>query len=135
MIVEHFFRSPGLPKSWRKALVDTVAKRVSPDVRDIHTEFCFNILLKDGLSEPRAEILRWLLAETFQPEAFGASSFLQPNQGQIFEVGPRLRFSTAWSTNEPPTPPRDSGTDRPSTPSSEPSRAHTFESNGGSDSI
>ncbi|MCK5378261.1 MAG: phosphoribosylformylglycinamidine synthase, partial [Acidobacteria bacterium] len=99
MIVEHFFRSPGLPESWRRALAKTVATHVSPDVRDIRTEFCFNVLLKDGLNEPHADTLRWLLAETFQPEAFGTRTFLQPNEGQIFEVGPRLSFSTAWSTN------------------------------------
>ncbi|MEN8162606.1 MAG: AIR synthase-related protein, partial [Acidobacteriota bacterium] len=99
MIVEHFFRSPGLPESWRTALANKVATRVSPDVRDIRTEFCFNIQLTGGLSEPHFDTLRWLLAETFQPENFGRHSFLQSKEGQIIEVGPRLSFSTAWSTN------------------------------------
>src|SRR5262245_40930657 len=44
-------------------------------------------------------------------------------------------MATAWSTRVPPTPPSASGTDRPSTPSSPPSRAQTFGSNGGSDSM
>src|SRR6478672_105759 len=44
-------------------------------------------------------------------------------------------MATAWSTRVPPTPPSASGTDRPRTPSSPPSRAQTFGSNGGSDSI
>src|SRR6478609_2094080 len=41
-------------------------------------------------------------------------------------------MATAWSTRVPPTA---WGTDRPRTPSSPPSRAQTFGSNGGSDSI
>ncbi len=99
MILEHFFRSPGLPKSSRKALTNTVVTHISPDVRDIRTEFCFNVQLKEGQHENQTDTLRWLLAETFQPENFGRRSFLNPKEGQIFEVGPRLRFSTAWSTN------------------------------------
>lgn len=99
MTVEHFFRSPGLSESWRAALSNTVVTRVSPEIGDIRTEFCFNVQLREALNEGEADILRWLLAETFQPEDFGRRSFLRPSEGPIFEVGPRLSFSTAWSTN------------------------------------
>ncbi len=99
MTVEQFFRSPALPKSWGSALLKRIRTDVSPAVEDIRTEFCFNILLKQDLSTAQFGVLRWLLAETFMPENFGPSSFLRPGAGQIFEVGPRLSFSTAWSTN------------------------------------
>ncbi len=99
MTVEQFFRSPGLPKSWREALLKRVTTLVSPDVQNIRTEFCFNVQLEEDHSDREADILRWLLAETFQPESFGHQSFLQLSEGQIIEVGPRLSFSTAWSTN------------------------------------
>ena len=99
MTVEQYFRSPGLPESWRAALLKKVAIHVSPDVQNIHTEFCFNVQLSKDLNNRETDTLRWLLAETFQPEKFSNRSFLQPIEGQILEVGPRLSFSTAWSTN------------------------------------
>jgi len=99
MTVKHFFRSPGLPQTWCKNLAKDVAKHVSPGVRDIRTEFCFNVQTSRELGQAETNILRWLLAETFQPNNFACHSYLHPNEGQIFEVGPRLSFSTAWSTN------------------------------------
>ncbi|RLE23883.1 MAG: hypothetical protein DRJ65_10965, partial [Acidobacteria bacterium] len=95
MTVEQYFRSPGLPESWRAALLKKVAIHVSPDVQNIHTEFCFNVQLSKDLNNRETDTLRWLLAETFQPEKFSNRSFLQPIEGQILEVGPRLSFSTA----------------------------------------
>lgn len=49
-------------------------------------------------------MLRWLLAETFEPRNFSSESFLTRNVSRIkhcniFEVGPRLSFTTAWSAN------------------------------------
>ncbi|CAM9967791.1 unnamed protein product, partial [Heterosigma akashiwo] len=45
-------------------------------------------------------ILQWLLAETFEPEKTGSASFLSTaDGGEVLEVGPRLNFSTAWSSN------------------------------------
>ena len=58
-----------------------------------------------------------------------------PNTGPQASDAPSSSTATAWSTSVPPTPPSASGTDSPSTPSSEPSRVHTLGSNGGSDSI
>ena len=48
--------------------------------------------------EPRA-ILKWLLAETFEPEKFACRSSLETGAGEVVEVGPRLSFETAFSTN------------------------------------
>ena len=42
--------------------------------------------------------LTWLLSETFHPEGFAPESFLSGN-GPVLEVGPRMNFTTAWSTN------------------------------------
>jgi phosphoribosylformylglycinamidine synthase len=47
--------------------------------------------------------LTWLLSETYEPENFGQSSFLEAGvtnpQAEIIEVGPRLNFTSAFSTN------------------------------------
>ena len=46
--------------------------------------------------------------------------------GRMPARAPSSSTATAWSTRVPPTPPSASGTESPSTPSSAPSRAHTF---------
>lgn len=93
---------------------------VHSDVEEIETEYCFNIEATAPLSEGETRTLRWLLAETFEPENFSVESFLthhmlpptHPSRGEgkgggenfstrhcIVEVGPRMNFTTAWSTN------------------------------------
>jgi phosphoribosylformylglycinamidine synthase len=73
-------------------------QRISPEIQDIETEFCFNIEAAGGQSRAELETLAWLLCETFQPEGFGLQSSLD-GDGEVLEVGPRMNFSTAWSTN------------------------------------
>src|SRR4030043_1806717 len=73
--VRHFYRS------------------VKPDF-----EYCFNIETSAPLTTGDSRILRWLLAETFELEHFGEKSFLKPARNAV-EVGPRLDFATAYSTN------------------------------------
>ncbi len=101
-------------------------QRVLPGITDIGTEFCFYIETTTPLSPEEMGIMRWLLCETFEPENYSTESFLMPTpdnviarsgatrQSQvqgiaspsarnddfaIFEVGPRMNFTTAWSTN------------------------------------
>ena len=50
------------------------------------------------LDDAEMEVLTWLLRETFHPEGFGLESFLS-DSGSVLEVGPRMNFTTAWSTN------------------------------------
>ncbi len=68
-------------------------RKVKPDF-----ECCFNIETSAPLTAEELEILRWLLAETFEPESFGEKSFLDP-VNDVLEIGPRLNFETADSTN------------------------------------
>ena len=102
----HFYRVPALSPAKKNALLSLVSQKVSAHIRDIETEYCFNIAATASLSDEESGILRWLLAETFEPENFSESSFLTGNPpfnkewlGGIIEVGPRMNFTTAWSTN------------------------------------
>ncbi|MEW6067563.1 MAG: phosphoribosylformylglycinamidine synthase [Nitrospirota bacterium] len=100
----HFYRKPALSLEKKKELLSFVQQKVAPEIRDIEAEFCFNIETSELLSEDELYILRWLFAETFEPENFSEGSFLSPNSELrtpkfIFEVGPRMNFTTAWSTN------------------------------------
>lgn len=61
-------------------------------------EYCFNVETLAPLTIEELGILRWLLAETFEIENFGEESFLEPVK-DVIEIGPRLNFDTAYSTN------------------------------------
>jgi phosphoribosylformylglycinamidine synthase len=106
----HFYRSPGLSESVRLALLERARARVSADIADIRSETCFNVETLVPFGEPERRILAWLLSETFEPEGFGESSFLLEGRleanlrsgeagRRLVEVGPRMSFTTAWSTN------------------------------------
>ncbi|KAL3923762.1 MAG: hypothetical protein SGPRY_004122 [Prymnesium sp.] len=68
-------------------------------LKSVSQETCFNVSLTDGdLSASEEKLLHWLFAETFEPTRTQKSTFLSAT-GAVLEVGPRLAFCTAWSTN------------------------------------
>src|SRR4030067_682259 len=93
----HFFRKPALSETRKNGLLSFARKDVSPHIRGMETEFCFNIETSAPLNGREIETLKWLLAETFEPEQCSPGSFLA--RDQVLEVGPRMNFTTAWSTN------------------------------------
>ena len=122
----HLYRQPALPPAKKDELLSLAQKKVSPDIREIETEYCFNIETIAPLVENEINTLRWLLTETFEPGNFSDESFLDSFQrnviatngatkqfhvleiasppvrndnATILEVGPRMNFTTAWSTN------------------------------------
>jgi len=62
-------------------------------------EYCYYIETSANLSESELKMLGWLIAETFEPEKFGRKSFFCNGDGKMIEIGPRLNFETAFSTN------------------------------------
>ncbi len=104
MVLFHRYRTPALSVYQTAGLLATAQAKVSPAIHGIATEFCFNIAAQGPLTPDEMRLLRWLLAETFEPEQFSDASFLTPNSELItpnltLEVGPRMNFTTAWSTN------------------------------------
>ncbi|MFA5072823.1 MAG: phosphoribosylformylglycinamidine synthase [Nitrospirota bacterium] len=97
----HCYRGPALsPYQTTELLAAT--QKISNEIRKIETEFCFNIETEYSLTSDEMRLLRWLLAETFEPEQFSDTSFFPKNSQAlhlILEVGPRMNFTTAWSTN------------------------------------
>jgi len=63
----------------------------------IATEQCFNVEVTSALTPRELETLVWLLRETFEPDLFADASTLRADRA--IEVGPRLAFQSAWSTN------------------------------------
>jgi phosphoribosylformylglycinamidine synthase len=93
-----FYRTPFLSPGQG---VDLLAKAKSVGlsaIESIETESCFNIQIINALTSTELETLTWLLRETFEPALFGRDSFFA-SAGTLIEVGPRMNFSTAWSTN------------------------------------
>ncbi len=62
-------------------------------------ERCFIIETTEPLTPAELEKLRFILAETFEPDKFSWSSLLEQDTNLIVEIGPRLSFATSFSTN------------------------------------
>jgi phosphoribosylformylglycinamidine synthase len=104
MVLFRLYRTPALSSFQTDGLLHAVRQEVFRGVHGIETEFCYNIAALSSLTADEMLLLRWLLAETFEPEKFSARSFLaadasHPRPYILFEVGPRMSFTTAWSTN------------------------------------
>ena len=106
----HFYRSPGHTESARLGLLDRARARVSDGISELRTETCFNVDAARPLDARERGILTWLLSETFEPDGFGEHSFLLDGISEerlregaygahLVETGPRMSFTTAWSTN------------------------------------
>ncbi len=93
-----FFRTPGLAPAQRHTLLELAGSLASAPVHDLDTEVCFYVDAARDLTEEELAVLVWLLAETFDTAGFGSTTFLDGG-ADVIEVGPRLNFSTAFSTN------------------------------------
>ncbi|XP_072245942.1 phosphoribosylformylglycinamidine synthase [Leuresthes tenuis] len=68
----------------------------------ITTELCYNVELTgcDSLRAEQKEVLLWLLCPLLQADPLSEKPNLTEGSGEkLVEIGPRLNFSTAWSTN------------------------------------
>ena len=106
MALLHFYRFPALSPSRTRALEDRFRALSRPALHGIDSEYCFNVAANRSLSDRELRALTWLLSETFEPEGFASESFLdiralgsESAVTEVLEVGPRMTFTTAWSTN------------------------------------
>ena len=85
------------------AALEASLTAASVELVGLKLEHCYNVQLKEGappLTQEEEERLVWLLAETFEPENVGKASKLpSKGAGVVLEVGPRLSFATAFSSN------------------------------------
>ncbi len=95
----HLYRTPALNEYEAKNLCKKIGDKTDIELVDIRSEFCFNIEVKELLTNSEIEVLKWLLSETFEPEKLSENSFLKSDSDSILEFGPRMNFTTAWSTN------------------------------------
>lgn len=104
------YKRPAVSDAGKKNLLALARMEIAEGIYDLRTEYCFYIDTEGTLLAEELDLLRWLLSETFEPENFSSESFLEQEPGPlrystgemgefIIEVGPRLNFTTAWSTN------------------------------------
>lgn len=102
--VVHFFRVPLIQESANNELLKSAQTKISNQIVGLKTEQCFNVGLDSDISVEKLSTLKWILGETYEPENLGTESFLEKKRQEgltavIVEVGPRLSFTTAWSSN------------------------------------
>ncbi len=97
MPILNLYRKPGLSDSHRREIVQRM-RPLSDQSLEVATEICYYIESAIPLTARERDQVNWLLGETFEPEHLGQASFLPENES-VIEVGPRMSFSTAWSTN------------------------------------
>jgi phosphoribosylformylglycinamidine synthase len=66
---------------------------------DDDKEFCFNIETTEPLHDDEISRLRFLLADGFIKDTVRSQSYFTAPEDQVVELGPRLNFATAWSSN------------------------------------
>jgi len=81
------------------AFVANAERVIGRPVGQVVSEYCFYVETEGELSSRDRAVLEYALSETYQPEQFGAQSFLEGQHTTILEYGPRLNFETAWSSN------------------------------------
>lgn len=103
-----FYSFPGLSSGKHAVTLSKLKSACSRlEVIDLSTEICFNVSVQgnDALNDGELKNLVWLLTNSFEDENVGRTSFLGESKlaegcsKVLIEIGPRLNFSTAWSTN------------------------------------
>ena len=103
-----FYRFPGLSSGRHAVTLSKLKSACSRlEVTDLSTEICFNVSVQgdDELNDGELKNLLWLLTNSFEEENVRQTSFLEESKPiedcnkAVIEIGPRLNFSTAWSTN------------------------------------
>jgi phosphoribosylformylglycinamidine synthase len=105
MKIAHYYRktepSHSLLPSVREELKVLGLEAESAKITVVETESCFNVLVVKDLAAGEQEKLEWLLAETFDRDALQleVSSLKADGSSFLFEFGPRLTFTSAFSSN------------------------------------
>ncbi|KAL6745568.1 CobB/CobQ-like glutamine amidotransferase domain-containing protein [Haematococcus lacustris] len=97
--VAQVYRYPGMSDPALQTLLHKAQAKVSDAITAIDCELCYNVSVTAPLSSKEAETLTWLLRETFEPQGLTPESRFKAGDHTVVEVGPRMSFSTAFSTN------------------------------------
>ncbi|XP_067907410.1 phosphoribosylformylglycinamidine synthase isoform X2 [Heterodontus francisci] len=103
MVVLRFYKSPTElpPVDMEKSILRPGNHHVEK-IEHVSRELCFNVNWT-GLACPSPQDrhkLAWIFQSPFSSQSISTEPFLSESDGALLvEIGPRLNFSTAWSTN------------------------------------
>ncbi|XP_076642903.1 phosphoribosylformylglycinamidine synthase isoform X1 [Halictus rubicundus] len=95
-----FYKSPGLKSGQLKNKFSSL-HQISNSIVGVETELCYYVETKESLSDEESKLLKWILIPPFEQHCLkSVSVFDEELDGNlIIEIGPRLNFSTAFSSN------------------------------------
>lgn len=105
--VMKYYKKPGLSLLHANNVTEKVKKIYQDDVDvEVDSETCFYVECEDGVEDLCKEDqnrLTWILADSFKEENLACNPWISNDRnnsiGCVIEIGPRLNFSTAFSTN------------------------------------
>ncbi|XP_076163080.1 phosphoribosylformylglycinamidine synthase [Ptiloglossa arizonensis] len=100
MSIIKFYKVPGLKSGQLKNKFNNVAQ-ISNSIIGLETELCYYIEINEPLSEEEIKLLKWILISPFKQHNLQTCSVFDEklDNNLIIEIGPRLNFSTAFSSN------------------------------------
>lgn len=96
--VVHFYYQP-TSDSKSALLLHKLKQTLKQTELDLEMEWCFNVELTEPLTSEQEAALRWVLKETYEDEALLRKEVPFLTGSKVIEIGPRLCFSTPWSSN------------------------------------
>ena len=104
MAILHYYRKTEPPHSLIPSLKELLKSlglaEDANKIQAVETESCFNIQLTADLTNDQVVKLEWLLAETFEKDKLKKQkSSLTDTHGWLVEFGPRMTFTSAFSSN------------------------------------
>ncbi|KAL1129968.1 hypothetical protein AAG570_012912 [Ranatra chinensis] len=100
MVVKHFYYIPDdCEKIACTKLIEL--RRLSPLIHGLEMELCFNVEFEGNMSGDEFTKLKWLFTSPFHQGNLSDKPFLNSALGSslLVEIGPRLNFSTPFSSN------------------------------------
>ncbi|KAG8140823.1 putative Phosphoribosylformylglycinamidine synthase protein, partial [Naja naja] len=102
MVVLHYYQRPSEADSGLNNLLQSAQTILGNGTQAVQKELCFNVNWT-GKTLPSAQemgMLQWVFGCPFEEGDIAPKSFLSPRPSDLLvEIGPRLNFSTAYSTN------------------------------------
>lgn len=100
MDIIRFYKIPGLKSGQLKSKFNDIIQ-ITNQINSLETEFCYYVEIKEHLTEEELKILKWILSSPLESHNLKSSSTFNEklNNCLIIEIGPRLNFSTAFSSN------------------------------------
>ncbi|CAA9995350.1 unnamed protein product [Nesidiocoris tenuis] len=101
MTIEHFYISPGLSRGARSSKLEKL-QTFCPSVKSLKDEICYNVETIKALTTDQLVKLKFILSSPFSTGELSTEPHLQDDRKNgkfLIEIGPRLNFSTPFSTN------------------------------------